>query len=93
MHVTLQLIASLAATLGAYGVYKALKFVYGNVTSPLRHLPGPPSKGFIWGNLKEIVDAVRLIVPCTFPFLLLTHGAHIHAGEFCPPRKVDRRVW
>ncbi|KAJ2914206.1 hypothetical protein MD484_g6197, partial [Candolleomyces efflorescens] len=62
MHVTLQLIASLAATLGAYGVYKALKFVYGNVTSPLRHLPGPPSKGFIWGNLKEIVDAENSVL-------------------------------
>ncbi|KAJ2927086.1 hypothetical protein H1R20_g10025, partial [Candolleomyces eurysporus] len=55
--VAVQLIASLAATLGAYGLYKALKFVYINRTSPLRHLPGPPNKGFIWGNLKEIMDS------------------------------------
>ncbi|RXW20256.1 hypothetical protein EST38_g5603 [Candolleomyces aberdarensis] len=55
--VAAQLIASLAATLGAYGLYKALKFIYVNRTSPLRHLPGPPNKGFIWGNLKEIMDS------------------------------------
>jgi heme oxygenase len=66
MHVALQLIASLGATLGAYGLYKALSFLYGNATSPLRHLPGPPSKGFIWGNLKEIIDAVRLLYPAFY---------------------------
>ena len=61
MDVAVQLIVSLAATLGTYGLYKAVKFIYVNQTSPLRHLPGPPSKGFIWGNLKEIINEVCLL--------------------------------
>jgi hypothetical protein len=66
----LQLIASLAAALGAYGLYKALRFIYVNRTSPLRHLPGPPKKGFIWGNLKEIMDSVRLEIILCFRLTL-----------------------
>ncbi|CAA7260921.1 unnamed protein product [Cyclocybe aegerita] len=37
-----------------YGAFKLLNFVYDELTSPLRDLPGPPSKSFLYGNFKEI---------------------------------------
>lgn len=54
MSTILQLLASLSATLGAYGVYKLVAFYYDQWTSPLQLLPGPPSRSFIYGNMKEI---------------------------------------
>lgn len=61
MSTILQLLVSLSATLGAYGVYRLVAFYYDQWTSPLQLLPGPPSPSFIYGNMKEIWNAVCLI--------------------------------
>ncbi|RXW13390.1 hypothetical protein EST38_g12459 [Candolleomyces aberdarensis] len=53
----LRLFASLAATIGAYGAYKVVAFLYSKWTYPLRFLPGPPSPGFLAGSEKELWDA------------------------------------
>lgn len=57
--VLIRLTGSLGATLIAYGVYRVAKFIYGELTSPLRDFPGPKSPSFIYGNFKEIFNAVR----------------------------------
>ena len=56
---TSQLIASLAGILLVYAIYKLSTFIYDEVTSPLRHVPGPPSPGFIYGNFKKLADSVE----------------------------------
>lgn len=62
MSTILQLLASLSATLGAYGVYKLVTFYYDQWTSPLQLLPGPPSPSFIYGNMKEIWTAENSVL-------------------------------
>jgi hypothetical protein len=69
-----RLLTSLAATFGAYGAYKALSFFYDNWTSTIRRLPGPPSSSFIWGNMKEIFDAV-----CSFNLSWAT--SHLNVSQ------------
>ena len=54
-----RIVLSLLSTLGLYSVYKLLRFFYNNLTSPLRVLPGPPSGSILYGNLKQIWEAVR----------------------------------
>ena len=56
---TPQLITSLAGILLAYAIYKISTFIHYEVTSPLRHVPGPPSSGFIYGNFKQLADSVE----------------------------------
>ena len=56
---TSQLIASLAGILLVYAIYKLSTFIYDEVTSPLRHVPGPPNPGFIYGNFKKLADSVE----------------------------------
>ena len=51
-------IASLSASLVVYGLYKVLTFIYGELTSPLRAFPGPPSPSFIFGHLRELRESV-----------------------------------
>ncbi|KAF9236876.1 cytochrome P450 [Melanogaster broomeanus] len=41
----------------AFGLWKLLRLVYREVTSPLRHLPGPKGTSWIYGNLGEIFEA------------------------------------
>jgi hypothetical protein len=38
---TTQLAVSLASFFLIYGIYKIFTFVYDELTSPLRHVPGP----------------------------------------------------
>ncbi|KAJ7486927.1 cytochrome P450 [Mycena latifolia] len=52
----LKLLSSVAGTLGAYVLYRILKLAYQEIYSPIRHLPGPKSSHFLYGNLKEIWD-------------------------------------
>ena len=54
-----RIVISLLLTPGFYSVYKLVRFFYNNLTSPLRVLPGPPSASIIYGNLKQIWEAVR----------------------------------
>ena len=53
-----QLVVSLASFLLVYGIYKIFVFVYNELTSPLRYVPGPPSPGFIYGNFKQLSESV-----------------------------------
>ena len=55
---TTQLVVSLASLLLVYGIYKILAFVYDELTSPLRHVPGPPNPSFIYGNFKQLSESV-----------------------------------
>ncbi|KAF8195296.1 cytochrome P450 [Mycena galopus ATCC 62051] len=46
----LSLVASIAATLGVYVLYEALRVLYQEYTSPLRNVPGPQSDHWFMGN-------------------------------------------
>lgn len=60
--VVLQLLGSLTATLVVYGLYQLAKLIYGEWTSPLRDLPGPKSTSLIYGNFKDIWNAVGSLI-------------------------------
>jgi len=62
MATLMRLAGSLTATLLAYGLYKVIKLIYGEVTSPLRDLPGPKSSSWIYGNFKEIWEAENSVL-------------------------------
>ncbi|KAJ7734831.1 cytochrome P450 [Mycena metata] len=51
-----KLALSLAGTFSAYTLFRILKFVYDELTSPLRSLPGPKSTHWFFGNLSEMAD-------------------------------------
>ncbi|KAF8955546.1 cytochrome P450 [Flammula alnicola] len=53
---------ALAGSLVLYSLWKAVVFVYDELTSPLRDLRGPPSKSIIYGNYKEIWDSDMSLV-------------------------------
>ena len=55
---TTQLVVSLASFLLVYGIYKIFAFLYDELTSPLRHVPGPPSPSFIYGSMKQLSESV-----------------------------------
>ncbi|KAJ7254987.1 cytochrome P450 [Mycena haematopus] len=52
----LKLLASLLGTAGAYTLYRILRSLYRELTSPWRYLRGPPSTHWFYGNLKELMD-------------------------------------
>ncbi|KAF9236874.1 cytochrome P450 [Melanogaster broomeanus] len=52
-----KLLLSAFASVAAFGLWKLLRLVYHEVTSPIRHLPGPKSTSWIYGNLGEIYKA------------------------------------
>jgi hypothetical protein len=54
----LKLLASIFGTAGVYVLYGVVKFVYREFTSPFRHLPGPKSVHWFFGNLKQFMDDV-----------------------------------
>jgi hypothetical protein len=43
----------------AFATWKFAKFLYAGWASPLRTLPGPPNSSLLYGNMKQIWDAVR----------------------------------
>ena len=55
---TTRLVASLASLILVYGIYKIFAFVYDELTSPLRHVPGPPNPSFIYGSFKQLSESV-----------------------------------
>ena len=55
---TTQLVVSLASFPLVYGIYKIFVFVYDKLTSPIRHVPGPPSSSFIYGSFKQLSESV-----------------------------------
>ncbi|KAJ3838895.1 cytochrome P450 [Lentinula raphanica] len=56
MHPILQIILSIFGTLGSYGLFLLIRYVYAEATSPLTKLPGPPNPSWIHGNSKELQD-------------------------------------
>lgn len=42
--------------------YLLVKFFYQRAKSPLRHLPGPPSPSYFFGQLREIIKNVCVSV-------------------------------
>ncbi|KAJ7662429.1 cytochrome P450 [Mycena rosella] len=50
----LRLATSIAGALAAYVLYRILKIVHAELTSPLRYLPGPKSKHWFFGHDKEL---------------------------------------
>ncbi|KAF7351552.1 hypothetical protein MSAN_01587700 [Mycena sanguinolenta] len=52
----LSLAASVAATLGVYGLYTLLKGFYQEYTSPLRNVPGPKSDHWFFGNRRALFN-------------------------------------
>ena len=57
---TSQVVVSLASILLVYGICKIFAFVYNELTSPLRHVPGPPNPSFIYGCFKQLSESVSL---------------------------------
>ncbi|KAJ7478985.1 cytochrome P450 [Mycena latifolia] len=41
-------------TLGVYVLYRALRFIYARLRSPLRHLRGPSSANLLMGNMLQV---------------------------------------
>jgi hypothetical protein len=56
----LKFFISAAATLLSYGLVEIITFFYAQWTSPFNDLPGPKSKSLLYGNFKEIWQAVSL---------------------------------
>ncbi|KAL0575385.1 hypothetical protein V5O48_006598 [Marasmius crinis-equi] len=54
--------AFLSVALCALVIYYIVKRVYREYTSPIRYLPGPPSKSLIFGNLNEIFSAENSVM-------------------------------
>ncbi|KAJ3824346.1 hypothetical protein F5880DRAFT_1480401 [Lentinula raphanica] len=61
MHPILQIILSIFGTLGSYGLFLLIRYVYAEATSPLTKLPGPPNPSWIHGNSKELQDAATVM--------------------------------
>jgi hypothetical protein len=54
-----KLLLSLSATLLSLALWKLSGLLFQMYRSPLRSIPGPRSSHFFYGNMKEIIKAVR----------------------------------
>ncbi|KAJ7857550.1 cytochrome P450 [Mycena leptocephala] len=50
----LKLLISVLGSLGAYTLYQVFQLVFREFNSSLRHLPGPKSTHFFYGNVKDL---------------------------------------
>ena len=55
---TAQLVVPLVGIALVYGIYKISAFIYDEVTSPIRDIPGPPNPSFLYGNFEELLASV-----------------------------------
>ena len=55
---TSQVVVPFAGFLLVFGICRIFAFAYDKLTSPLRHVPGPPSPSFIYGNMKQLSESV-----------------------------------
>ncbi|KZW00396.1 cytochrome P450 [Exidia glandulosa HHB12029] len=59
-------VGNVALAVGALAAYwaanKLARSVWHRLTTPLRHLPGPKSESFIWGNLRAIFKADNSVI-------------------------------
>jgi hypothetical protein len=54
----LKLLISVLGSLGAYALYQVFQLVFREFNSSLRHLPGPKSTHFFYGNVKDLRKTV-----------------------------------
>jgi hypothetical protein len=85
----LNLLASIGCTLL---VVKIISFFYARLKSPLRDIPGPPSKSFVFGSFKELWDPVGHSV------LHYSQCAHqcdlrMFLGNFGDAREMGGGIW
>lgn len=59
MHILFQLLSSIVVTLVLYASYLLVNIIQFRINSQIKDVPGPPSKHWFWGNMKEIMDSVR----------------------------------
>ncbi|KAJ7725140.1 cytochrome P450 [Mycena maculata] len=82
-----QIFLPFAATLLSYGLFHVLRFVYREVTSPLRHVAGPRNPSFIVGNFMEmstdatLTDKWRREFGPNFRFNHLFGIRHLHTAD------------
>ncbi|KAJ7063670.1 cytochrome P450 [Mycena amicta] len=57
-----QLAVSVGGSLGAYVLYHVLRLLYSEYRSPLRHLPGPKSTHWLFGNIRDIWKAENSVL-------------------------------
>ncbi|KAJ3878551.1 cytochrome P450 [Lentinula edodes] len=57
MHILFQLISSIVVTLVLYASYLLFNIIQFRINSQIKDVPGPPSKHWFWGNMKEIMDS------------------------------------
>jgi hypothetical protein len=86
MMVLFKLFLSAALIFTTFGLNKLLKAVYRQWTSPLRHFPGPPSPSFLYGNIKQIFNAVSYISE----YVASIYGIDISVGK---DRSVLHEKW
>ncbi|KAJ7435163.1 cytochrome P450 [Mycena galericulata] len=55
-----QILFPIIGTLACYGLLYVGQFLYRKLTSPLRHMVGPPNPSFLFGNFKEMADDASL---------------------------------
>lgn len=80
-----RVVLALPAFVTGYGLYKLLRFVYNDRTSPLRLLPGPDSPSFIFGNMKEVMSGVCLLL-----FVLEQYDVHTNVYVYRKPERCNR---
>ena len=51
-------LVSSAGILLVYGIYKISTFIYYEMTSPVRDIPGPSNPSLIYGNFKQLSESV-----------------------------------
>src|SRR5882757_8867832 len=55
---TTQLALTFAGIFLVFGIYRIFTFIYNELTSPLRDIPGPSNPSFIYGNFKQLSESV-----------------------------------
>ncbi|KAF9036828.1 cytochrome P450 [Panaeolus papilionaceus] len=85
LHKVLRIILAGSAGLSIYGIYKVLRLLYREWTSPLRVLSGPPNSSLLWGNMKEIFGAET---PLTYEKWLAEYGSTITYRSFFGMRRL-----
>ena len=87
---TTQLVVSLTSFLLVYGIYKILAFVYADLTSPLRNVPGPPNSSLIYGNFKQVSESVS---SKAYIVLVSDLFQRTHPERFRVAGGLDKSIW
>lgn len=86
--VIVQLLFVALVSLSLYGAYHTTVFFYNQATSAVRHIPGPASQSWLYGNYKEVWTSVRLLC---LPGQL--YPDIVCSGIVHPVCTVGKRIW